>query len=113
MEFDGNGSFVSANRTARDILGLDFSGMEGMQLQEMLGKSLDDSDKMKTANKAGELAFIHTQLTGKAMKRAARPRVMNARTGEYRWVLMDSFPMFGPGNAAPKHVFLIFWMSPN
>jgi len=107
MEFDGNGSFVSANRTARDILGLDFSGMEGMQLQEMLGKSLDDSDKMKTANKAGELAFIHTQLTGKAMK-SRKARVMNARTGEYRWVLMDSFPMFGPGNAAPSSVFLIF-----
>lgn len=108
IEFDDQSRIMSANSAAKKILGLDFDRMKGMTAQEIFGVAPEMSTEKKTIYRASELALMHAQLTGKAMK-SHRIRVRNSETGEYRWVLVDSFPRSSAGEGSSGiTTFVIF-----
>lgn len=106
IEYDGKGVFISANKAARDILGLDFEGMEGLTTQEILSLLPESSAGTTPTYRALELALVHPRLIRKPLT-GQKVRILNPRENRFVWVLIDSIPLFGLGEDGPSRIFTI------
>ncbi len=93
---DVHGKIISANHAAEHIFGI--------SLKSMIGKNVFDS--LKSIQEGGTLfpEKIHPSMqalkTGNAVHNVLMG-VLNSKTEQYRWIIVNAIPRFKEGNGAP------------
>lgn len=106
-EFDAVGRLISANSAASEIIGLNFSALKGVMVNEIvesLPKVTREDGRFFEAD--DNMVLLSLETGGVIRERLVK--VLNPETNECRWISVFSVPRFIRGKGKPVSVFIIF-----
>lgn len=102
--YNSDGRIYLANNSTSEILGIPGEKLAGKLISEFNLKAVHPD---MTEFKREELPYLITIETGKAVKNVVMG-VFNYSEDKYRWVLINSFPIFNQNDIKPNQVFVTF-----